>query len=208
MKNTSRRLFYLNLTDWVWWAWTLTTVLLIAGLSGYKPALVGATVLTAAHGLIVLARDRSLVAYSVQLRAAYVLLLLVCFLPYTRWLYWLIAAGTFALNIFGYCFLTRVLSLLPWNSDEAWTLDRLRRTFFSAPNLERVKANPSLAGCAGGLCTIEAQVAPRAASFHRESDETRLTKPFGTRLGVAARTGFSPATHKSKSVPRQHNVGA
>jgi hypothetical protein len=159
MKKDSRRLFYINLNDWVWWAWTLTTILLVAGLCGYDSALTGATVVTAAHGLIVFARDRSLVAYSVQLRAAYVLLLLICYLPYTLWLYWLIAVGTFALNVFGYCFLTRVLSLLPWNSPEAYTLDRLRRTFFSAPDLDRVKKNPTLAGCAGGLCTIEAQVA-------------------------------------------------
>ena len=176
MKKISRRLFYINLNDWVWWAWTLTTALLVAGLSGYDQALVGATAVTAAHGLIVLVRDRSLRAYSVQLRAAYVLLLLICFLPYTRWLYWLIAAGTFALNIFGYCFLTRVLSLCPWNSREAYTLDRLRRTFLSAPNLDRVKENPKLAGCAGGLCTIEAQVTPPKPSnqSHRIFDDTAL----------------------------------
>lgn len=158
MKNDSRRIFYINLNDWVWWAWTLTTVLLVAGLCGYDSALTGATVVTAAHGLMVLARDRSLVAYSVQLRAAYLLLLLICHLPSTRWLYWLITAGTLALIVFGYCFLTRVLSLLPWNSREAYTLDRLRRTFLSAPNLDRFAANPANAGRAGGLCTIEAQV--------------------------------------------------
>ena len=179
MKQISRRLFYIYLNDWVWWAWTLTTVLLVAGLCGYSQAFIGATAVTVAHGLIVLARDRSLVAYSVQLRAAYLLLLLICYLPYTRWLYWLIAAGTFALNIFGYCFLTRVLSLLPWNSREALSLDRLRRTFFSAPNLDRVKTNPMLAGCAGGLCTIEAQVAlPKPPNqSHRGFDDTAL-KPF------------------------------
>ena len=179
MKNISRRLFYINLNDWVWWAWTLTTVLLVAGLSGYDKALIGATAVTVAHGLIVLARDRSPFAYSVQLRAAYVLLLLICFLPHTGWLYWLIATGTLALNVFGYCFLTRVLSLLPWNSREAFTLDRLRRTFFSAPNLDRAKKNPTLAGCAGGLCTIEAQVAPPKPSNQssRSFDDTAL-KPF------------------------------
>jgi hypothetical protein len=158
MKSHSRRLFYINLDDWVWWAWTLTTILLVAGLSGYAPALIGATAVTAAHGVIVLVRDRSLVAYSVQLRTAYLLLLLICQLPHTRWLYWLIVAGTLALIVFGYCFLTRVLSLLPWNSRETYTLDRLRRTFFSAPNLDRVATSPAAAGRAGGLCTIEAQV--------------------------------------------------
>ncbi len=158
MKKYSRRLFYISLNDWVWWAWTFTTVLLVTGLCGYDSALTGAAVVTAVHGLIILARDRSLVAYSVQLRVAYLLLLLICYLPSTRWLYWLMVAGTFALIVFGYCFLTRVLSLLPWNSREAYTLDRLRRTFFSAPDLDRVALDPLVGGRAGGLCTIAAQV--------------------------------------------------
>jgi hypothetical protein len=77
-----------------------------------------------------------------------------------RWLYWLPTVGTFALIVFGYCLLARLLSLLPWNGRDAYTLARLRRTFFTAPDLDRVKINPAAAGCAGGLCTIEAQVAP------------------------------------------------
>jgi hypothetical protein len=172
MNKHSRKLFYINLNDWVWWAWTLTTALLVAGLCGYDSALTGATAVTATHGLLVLARDRSLVAYSVQLRAAYLLLLLICYLPYTLWLYWLIVVGTLALNIFGYCFLTRVLSLFPWNSREAYTLDRLWRTFFSAPDLDRANKNPTLAGHAGGLCTIEAQVAPQELGVRQDSHAT------------------------------------
>ena len=179
MKTISRRLFYINLTDWVWWAWALTTVLLLAGLFGYDQALIGAAGVTAAQGLIVLARDRSLRAYSVQLRSAYLLLVLICALPHTRWLYWSLVAGTLALILFGYCFLTRVLSLLPWNSGEAYTLDRLRRTFFSAPNLERTKTNPRIASCAGGLCTIEAQVAPASGSKNENGPGGLAGHPAG-----------------------------
>jgi hypothetical protein len=176
MKTNSRRLFYINLNDWVWWAWALTTALLIAGLFGYDHALTGAAVVTAVHGLIVLVRDRSAKAYSVQLRVANLLLLLICYLPYTRWLYWLMVVGTLALSVFGYCFLTRVLSLCPWNSREAYTLERLYRTFFYAPDLGRLSTNPKLASCAGGLCTIEAQVAtPKPSSqSHRNLDDTAL----------------------------------
>ena len=125
MKTNPQRLFYINLNDWVWWAWAFTTALLIAGLFGCDQALTGAAAVTAAHGLIVLVRDRSAKAYSVQLRVAYLVLLLICYLPYTGWLYWSIVVGTLALSVFGYCFLTRVLSLMPWNSREAYTLDRL-----------------------------------------------------------------------------------
>ncbi len=172
MKKSSARLFYINLDDWVWWAWTITTILLIVGLAGYPLAFVGAMAVTAAQGLILLGRDRSLAAYSVQLRAAYLLLMLISYPPPMRWFYWLLAWGTIALVVFGYCLLTRVLSLLPWNSRETYTWDRLRRTFVSAPDLDRVATNPAAAGCAGGLCTIEAQVAPRVPQVVLESRET------------------------------------
>jgi len=165
MKNHSRRLFYVKMDDWTWWAWTVTTVLLILGLSGHSLAFVGAMAVTAGQALVLLVRDRSLAAFSVQLRVAYLLLLLICYLPPMRWLYWLPTIGTFALIVFGYCLLARMLSLLPWNSLEAYTLNRLRRTFFSAPDLHRVADSPAALSCAGGLCTIEAQVArPSAAN--------------------------------------------
>jgi hypothetical protein len=162
MNKDSRQLFFINLHDWTWWAWTITTALLIVGLCGYGPAFIGAMAVTAGQGVILLVRDRSAAAFSVQLRAAYLLLLLICYLPPLRWLYWLPTVGTFALIVFGYCLMARILSLLPWNSREAWTLARLQRTFFSAPDPDRVTINPLAAGCAGGLCTIEAQVARHA----------------------------------------------
>ena len=164
MKKSSRRIFYIKPDDWTWWAWTITTALLVVGLSGYTPAFIGAMAMTGGQGLIMLGRDRRPAAFSVQLRAAYLLLLLLCYLPPLRWLYWLPTVGTFALIAFGYCLMARVLSLLPWNSREAYTLSRLQRTFLSAPDPGRVAANPAAAGCAGGLCTIEAQVAPPGAA--------------------------------------------
>jgi hypothetical protein len=160
MTKVSRRVFYINPKDWTWWAWTVTTVLLVVGLCGYSVAFIGAMVLTAVQGVILLVRDGSFAAFSVQLRVAYLILLIAAYPPTMRWLYWLPIVGTFALVVFGYCLLARVLSLMPWNSGEAYTLQRFRRTFFSAPDLDRVKTNPTAAGCAGGLCTIEAQVAP------------------------------------------------
>ena len=157
----SRPILYINPGDWTWWAWTVTTVLLAIGLFGYDPAFVGAMALTVIQGVVLLVRDGSARAFSVQLRIGYLLLLIAAYPAPMRWLYWLPTVGTFALVVFGYCLLARFLSLLPWNSEEAYTLERMRRTFFSRPDLERVKSNPAAAGCAGGLCTIEAQV-PRA----------------------------------------------
>lgn len=177
MTETSRRVFYIIPGDWTWWAWTITTVLLVTGLSGYAPAFIGAMAVTVIQAVVLLVRDGSPAAFSVQLRAAYLLLLIVAYPPPMRWLYWLPTLGTFALVVFGYCLLARVLSLLPWNSREPYTVDRLRRTFFSPPDLDRVNANLAVAGCAGGLCTIEAQIALR----HRASS---ISEPGLTMSGV------------------------
>lgn len=178
MRNKARRLFYINLGDWTWWAWVLTTVLLVVGLTGHGLAFIGAMAVTAGHGFVLLVRDRSFAAFSVQIRAAYLLLMLISYPPPMRWFYWLLLAGTFALVVFGYCVLARILSLLPRNSNEPHTLARWRRTFFSAPDLNRVATNPAVAGCAGGLCTIEAQVAPATGSLGPYPNQ----QPRGNRL--------------------------
>ena len=159
MNAIEPRLFHIHLHDWTWWAWTGTVVLLVVGLSGISGAFIVAMVLTAGQGVVFLVRERSLLAFPVQLRLAYLALLLICYLPALRWLYWLPTLGTFALIIFGYCLLARLLSLLPWNSSESYSLDRLRRTFLSRPDLRRVQESAGMSGCAGGLCSIEAQVA-------------------------------------------------
>lgn len=160
MGKNSRPLFYIKLNDWVWWAWAITTILLIVGLAGYDLAFIGAMSVTAGQGVILFMRDRQPTDIAIQNRAAYLLMLLVCYVSSYWWLFWLPVVGTIALNVFGYCTMTRMLSLLPWNSHETLTLDRWRRTFFSAPDLDRVPVNPTAPGCAGGICTLEAQVAP------------------------------------------------
>jgi hypothetical protein len=157
MPEGSRR-FFILWGDWTWWAWTVTAILLAIGLAGHTSAFVAAMALTASQAIVMLLRERSVTAFAVQLRIAYLLLLGVCFVPQMRWLYWLPTVGTFALVIFGYCLLARVLYLLPWNRQEALSLGLLRDTFASRPDLSRVVGGQQASGCAGGLCTIAAQV--------------------------------------------------
>ncbi len=167
-KGHARR-SYLLLDDWTWWAWMLIAILLTIGLLGQSIAFVGAMTVTAIQGIVMLIREKSVSAFAVQLRLAYLVLLGVCFLPSMRWLYWVPTVGTFALVIAGYCLLARVLSLFPWNRQEALSVDLLRRTFLSAPDLSRVPQPPTAWGCAGGLCTIDAQVARGAVGAERSA---------------------------------------
>jgi hypothetical protein len=136
--------------DWTWWWWLVTACLLLIGLMGMPEAFLAALLLSIAQSVLFFARERALGAFPVQLRLAYTLLLIICFFLPIRWLFWLPAVGTFALVIFGYCLMARMLSLLPWNRTEPITADLLRRTF--PRPLDRADSVSS-ARCAVGLCS-------------------------------------------------------
>lgn len=159
--QAGERLLFLMPRDWTWWAWGITATLLIIGQFGNPGAFVAAMVLTGVHLLIMLLREKSFTAFPVQLRLAYALMLGVCSLPGMQWLFWLPAIGTFALLIFGYCLMARMLSLLPWNRSEALSIELLLRVFTSRPRMIST-APEATHSCAGGMCTIAAQVRPRA----------------------------------------------
>jgi len=144
--------------DWTWWAWSVTAVLLTIGVLGFPFAFLAAGGVTGLQAILMWIREGRFLAFPVQLRVAYGILLAICGIPSMRWLYWVPTVGTYALLIFGYCLMARVLSLLPWNRSEVLSFDLLLRTFTSRPSLARVAANKESAGCAGGLCTIEAQI--------------------------------------------------
>src|SRR5687767_6451425 len=156
--ESHNRWLFILWDDWTWWAWMVTAVLLAIGLAGHPSAFAAAMVMTVVQLLMMLIHERSVSAFAVQLRIAYLILLAICFVPQMRWLYWLPMVGTFALVIFGYCLLARILYLLPWNRMEPLSIDLLRRTFVSRPDLSRFSGNPHTVGCAGGLCAIAAQV--------------------------------------------------
>ena len=154
------QLFFLMPLHLPWWVWFVTATLLAVGLSGYTVAYWVAIALTFAQLLVFWVREGSVRAFSVQLRMAFAMILCVCLLPFMHWLFWLPTVGTFAMLIFGYCLLARMLYLLPWNRSEPMTFNMLRRTFLSRPQLPSDETDPA-GGCAGGVCSIEAQVKRR-----------------------------------------------
>jgi hypothetical protein len=95
----------------------------------------------------------------VQIRIAYSLLLIACYLPVMRWLYWLPIIGTFALILFGYCFAARVLSLMPWNRREKLSLDLLGRTFLTPHVAGSMMQGLPSGDCPGRDCSREGRVA-------------------------------------------------
>lgn len=116
-----------------WWYWLVTVICLSIGVAGWPAgfhAAIGISVVNLAHAV---ARERSLRAFPVQVRAAYLLLLFIALPPAMRWLYWLPTVGTWAQVLFGYCLMARTLSLMPWNRQSAFDLALVKRTFCAAP---------------------------------------------------------------------------
>jgi hypothetical protein len=169
MNPTVRRWLFIMPQDWTWWVWLVMACLLLIGLVGLPEAFLAALLLSSAQSVLFLVRERAFKAFPVQLRLGYTLLLIICFFPPIRWLYWLPALGTFALVVFGYCLMARMLSLLPWNRTEPITTDLLRRTLLSRPRLLDRPDSVSSDGYGASLCSIEAQVEPGMGHAGRNS---------------------------------------
>jgi hypothetical protein len=116
----------------VWWWWLVTALALGARLSGWSSGLALALALTGIHGLLLAWRARR-PTLAVQVRVAYLGLLLLGSWPPLVALHAAQLAGTLVLLLFDYCPLARLLSLLPWNRQGPLTLARLRVTLLSPP---------------------------------------------------------------------------
>ncbi|MGD8854087.1 MAG: hypothetical protein PVI28_17015, partial [Gammaproteobacteria bacterium] len=100
---------------------------------GYTQGFYAAMALTVFQSVHYYLRERSFAAFPVQVRVAYLGLLLAAQWQPLYWIYWVQLVGTTAMVVFDYCFLARCLSLLPWNRIEPFSFGLVVRTFFSAP---------------------------------------------------------------------------
>ena len=75
------------------------------------------------------AREGSVKAFPVQLRIAYLLILLVAAIEPLNWVYYIPTVGTWLVVATGYCLLARGFSLMPWNRKQPLTLNGVWETF-------------------------------------------------------------------------------
>jgi hypothetical protein len=148
-----------------WWLWTITALLLFTGLAGLPAAFVAAVLLSAIQTAYYYRKLRLWSHYALQVRLAYTLLMLASYPPFMRWFYWLPAAFTLALITVGYCLMSRLLSVMPWNRREPLSFDLLRRAFFTPPVAGRIQEPVTDTSCPGGVCLIEA----RATEVYRRA---------------------------------------
>jgi CDP-diglyceride synthetase len=119
--------------DIAWWYWLLTAILLTIGILGNDWGFMLATGLTSFQLVHYIFRAGNLKDFPVQVRFWYLILLLVSLPESMQWLYWVPCIGTWAQVIFGYCAMARMVSLWPWNREEAFSFSLLNKTFLSRP---------------------------------------------------------------------------
>jgi CDP-diglyceride synthetase len=149
---------FIRLSDYTWWIWLSLACCLLAGLLVDPIYFFLAIFISTIQAVWFLARERSVSSFPLQLRLAYLLLLLVLYVPPLRFLYWVPAIGTLLLCFSGYCLLARCLSLLPWNRNSPLTLQEVVRTFSVPPNLDATLQGRPASGCPGGVCSLEVQI--------------------------------------------------
>lgn len=110
-----------------WWSWLVTIAGLAAARLGWSWGVPIALGVTSAHALVLAIAGGK--AFAVQVRALYVLALLVG--PPS--LQWVAIAGTLVLLVFDYCIVARFLALMPWNRRQPLTLALVRTVIASPP---------------------------------------------------------------------------
>jgi len=124
-------------SDFGWWCWLASAILLAVWLSGVEQAY---WLLLALSGFQVawfrLRKGRS-AAFPVQVRVAFLMLIAGVGWEPLHGLAYLPAIGTWAQALFGYCALARTLSLTPWNRRQPLTWDLVWRTYAAPPTTGR-----------------------------------------------------------------------
>ena len=126
-------MFMIDYKQLNWWYWFLSACLLTTGVAGYKigfDLVIGLTLIQLVHFSI---SEESISAFTVQVRFAYLLLMIAFYPEPIQFMYWLPVVGTWARVTFGYCLLARTLCLLPWNRSVPFSTELLMKSYFSRP---------------------------------------------------------------------------
>ena len=116
-----------------WWYWLATVLVLAAALAGWGPGIYAAMLLTVLHGHYFVVRGYRLTSFPLQVRIAYLLLLVAGLWSPLAFIHWLQLIGTSARVLFAYCLLARTLSLMPWNRQAPLDWQRVWRTYTTPP---------------------------------------------------------------------------
>lgn len=122
-----------RMNEIAWWYWLVTGVLLAGALAGYPLGFAPAIGLVLLQILHFRLREGSLTAFPVQVRVGYLLWMLAGLWAPLGFFHWIQLAGTSAAVLVDYCPMARMLSLLPWNRRQPFSLRLVVRTFLRPP---------------------------------------------------------------------------
>ena len=123
----------MKIASLAWWIWAILASLMLWGLTGQMLAREAAMALAILQAVGFLLVHRSVKYFPAQLRIAYVLWMAVSLVPPLFLMYWILAAGTTARVLTGYCAMARLLLLLPWNRSVSLTWRRISVIAFHPP---------------------------------------------------------------------------
>lgn len=116
-----------------WWLWLATVIFLTAGVFGWTPGFYIAILLAVFQLIYFSITEERFSAFPVQIRIAFLLVVLIPLWEPLRFLYWIPVAGIWVLVLTGYCLMARILSLVPWNRKEPLSASLIKRTFLAPP---------------------------------------------------------------------------
>lgn len=116
-----------------WLTWAIMAGLLMWGLTGQMLAREAAMALAAFQAIGFIFVYRSVRHFPTQLRVAVAIWLALGLAPMLFVMYWMLAVGTTARVLTGYCAMARLLLLLPWNRSVPLTWQRIRIIAFHPP---------------------------------------------------------------------------
>jgi hypothetical protein len=128
-----------RLPDIAWWYWA-AMALLLAVEPRWPAAGRAAVALGVVQAVHFYARLERIGALPVQVRIAYLGLLLAALAAPLAFIHWLVLVGTLARVAFDYCPLARTLALMPWNRRRPLTLELVRRAYLTPPTQESILA--------------------------------------------------------------------
>jgi len=122
-----------RLKEMDWWYWLVTDGLLIGSLADWRWGNLPVIALTVIQAVHYLHRERRIMAFPVQVRMGYLLLLLLGTIAPLGFIHWIQLAGTTAVVTVGYCPLARILALMPWNRRQPLTAMLMWNTIVTPP---------------------------------------------------------------------------
>ena len=110
--------------DVSWWFWGLTLAFIVIALIGWVPGYYIVMFISAIQIIYFLSREKSLMAFPVQIRVLYFAFTLLGLWSAVRFPFFiLLFLGTVMVTFFGKCSIALILKHMPWNSNRELRLN-------------------------------------------------------------------------------------